>query len=173
MYLGLSRKSFSVTTWEVLILSNDQLCLKLVHTLPPGPDGGHDGLSADTTGLSSSAVRAEPGQQLIPDVLLYTHAAGMDLEDVGPPLQVWQAELQISLLLRVKTSVCPASCYWLRQQCHLAQCQLPGLFPSPESGTRPPHGAGYLAPVPGTREDTHIISGASSLSPDAQLKAFH
>lgn len=41
----------------------------------------------------TSGVGAEASEQLKPDVPLAVHGASVDLEDLGPALQVWQAKL--------------------------------------------------------------------------------
>ena len=82
-----------MATWVEIIISYNN-SHQLVPHLPHGPDGEHVDLS-DTSNLSTCADRAEPGQKLIPDVLLHDHTPGVDHEDISPPIQVWQAELHI------------------------------------------------------------------------------
>ena len=63
--------------------------------LPPGPDGEHAGLRADAPDLGPGAVGTQPGQQLVPDVLLHAHGPRVDLEDVGSAVQVRERELHL------------------------------------------------------------------------------
>lgn len=56
----------------------------------------HACLRAHAADVGARAVGAQAREQLKADVTLAVHGARVDLEDLRPALQVWQAELNLS-----------------------------------------------------------------------------
>lgn len=62
--------------------------------LPPGADGVHASLSADRPDVGTRRIGAQACQELEADVTLARHRAGVNLEDLGPRLEIRQRKLQ-------------------------------------------------------------------------------
>merc|ERR1719234_505896 len=85
--LGVALDHLMHSIEEVLLCGN----------LPSRPDGKHASLSADAAQLSTSGVRTQSRQQLVPNVLLDAHRSCMNFENVCPSVKVWQRELHLPI----------------------------------------------------------------------------
>lgn len=65
--------------------------------LSPRPYGEHTCLSSHTPQLSSGAVGAQSRNQLPSDIALYAHTLGVNAQNVGSSLQVWQGKFDLSI----------------------------------------------------------------------------
>lgn len=94
LHIGSRRIKFQISL-DNLIHSSQKIFFR--RHLSSCSDGEHARLGGDTSELGTRAVRAQPRDELPPDIALDGHALGVDTEYIGSALEVGEGELDFAI----------------------------------------------------------------------------